>query len=207
MNCARRIRHGDGRRNSAAAAKCCRAHPYRRMRDAPVYPEMTNTSIGHFRGGRGKPVYPGRLNRLPRAVGSASVPAGDRAALVGSAEPVIESLYSSASGPSVSCAGSALASSTIPRESNFSAISPRNARKHRIAPVRNGAANHNRRVAPRYPVSPNSCGLGNLRAAAARRWANAGTGPLLVLLILIPAWEVRPMLCRPPSKVISVVAL
>jgi len=29
------------------------------------------------------------FNRLPRAVGSASVPAGDRAALVGSAKPVI----------------------------------------------------------------------------------------------------------------------
>ena len=49
-------------------------------------PEMTNTSIGHFRGGRGKPRISRTFNRLPRAVGSASVPAGDRAALVGSAK-------------------------------------------------------------------------------------------------------------------------
>ena len=36
------------------------------------------------------PAYPGRFNnRLPRTVGSASVPAGDRAALVGSAKSVV----------------------------------------------------------------------------------------------------------------------
>src|ERR1035437_3596268 len=85
-------------------------------------PEMTNTSMGHFRGGRGKPRISRTFNRLPRAVGSASVPAGDRAALVGSAKPVIINLYSSASGPGVSRAGWALASSAIPRASNFSAI-------------------------------------------------------------------------------------
>src|ERR1035437_3419422 len=47
---------------------------------------MTNTTIGHFRGGRSKPRISRTFSRLPRAVGSASVPAGDRAALVGSAK-------------------------------------------------------------------------------------------------------------------------
>jgi hypothetical protein len=53
------------------------------------FPEMTEHSIGHFRGGRGKPRISRTFHRLPRTVGSASVPTGGRAALVGSAISVV----------------------------------------------------------------------------------------------------------------------
>ena len=55
-----------------------------------VAPEVTHTSIGSFPGRFGAiPELSRTFNRLPRAVGSASVPAGSRAALVGSAKSVI----------------------------------------------------------------------------------------------------------------------
>jgi hypothetical protein len=37
-------------------------------------PEMTNTSSGHFRGGRGKPVYPGRLTASRERSGRQAFP-------------------------------------------------------------------------------------------------------------------------------------
>src|ERR1039458_3500221 len=81
------------------------------------------------------PVLSRTFNRLPRAVGAASVPAGDRAALVGSAKPLIISLYSSASGPGVSCAGGVLASSAIPRASKLSAIKLRSRYQGNPSPI------------------------------------------------------------------------
>src|ERR1035441_6198798 len=180
---------------------------------------------------RGKPRISRTFHRLPRAVGSASVPAGDRAALVGSAEFVI-SLYSSSLitrndrayqsvtsgavgaspaypgrftayceplgrqafplGDRTALVGSAIsvkafipprAALAFPAPAEHSPLArflarptsrrsssavdttgirrlDRNDRNHRTAPVRNGAAKHNRRVVPLSHVSPNSCGRG-----------------------------------------------
>src|SRR5450432_2831834 len=118
-----------------------------------------------------KPRISQTFNRLPRAVGSASVPTVDRAALVGSAKSKIIGVLSPRAAQSFpapverSPLARFLARPTSRRSS--SAVDTtgtrrpyRNGRNHHTAPARNGAAKHNRRAAPRFHVSPNSCGRG-----------------------------------------------
>ena len=83
-------------------------------------PEVTIQHIGHFQGGRGKPRISWTFSRFLRAVGSASVPAGDRTALVGSAKSIIPTVYSSASGSGVSGSAGPLARNSMLRASSFS---------------------------------------------------------------------------------------
>src|ERR1035438_320648 len=53
------------------------------------YRNDRNTQSVTSRAGRGKPRISRTFHRLPRTVGSASVPTGDRAALVGSAKSLL----------------------------------------------------------------------------------------------------------------------